>query len=271
MLNDFSYLLLSVLTESKMIPEAVYLLFVLRNEGIRRHIFYNNCLQRIQAKVDLLATKNDWIVDLLATKADLQVIFEGKQVHALAKAVSNIKGSYINSSSSNSAGKNEEDDKPSKKKAKTDTKKKAKKESDSGSGGHWPSNFHKSGRGSSPRTVDFGDDDQTIIVKGIDSSLREDDIERALSKYFSSCGEITCVTVATDPVTGAAIGCAYIHLKKGVEKALKLSGSYLGGWNLVVDKVSPIGEVGGRFGPSGRVGHWTFPYRCNGLGHCGGC
>ncbi|VVA95090.1 unnamed protein product [Arabis nemorensis] len=86
---------------------------------------------------------------------------------------------------------------------------------------------------------------KTIIVKGFDFFLPEDDIKSALSKYFSSCGEITSVIVPTDDETGAVIGCAYIHLKEGVEKALKLSGSYLGGWNLVVEKVSLAEEVVG--------------------------
>ncbi|KFK41695.1 hypothetical protein AALP_AA2G161100 [Arabis alpina] len=122
-----------------------------------------------------------------------------------------------------------------------------------------------------------GNDDQTIIVKGFDSSLPEDDIKRALSTYFSSCGEIISVIVAKDPATRTHIGCAYIELKEGIEKALKLSGSNLGGWNLLVKKATPIpiSDVGG---PSSRGGHWPYPngrwpyrYRCDLLRVCKFC
>ncbi|KFK41567.1 hypothetical protein AALP_AA2G146000 [Arabis alpina] len=137
-----------------------------------------------------------------------------------------------------------------------------------------------------PQSGIGGNDDQTIIVKGFDSSLHEGDIKSELNKYFSLCGEITSVVVPTDTETGAVIGCAYIELKEGVEKALKLNGSYLKGWKLVVEKVSRISDLGGRSGrgghwpypypsgPSGRGGRggpWRHPYRCHGLGFCGFC
>ncbi|VVA93101.1 unnamed protein product [Arabis nemorensis] len=85
-----------------------------------------------------------------------------------------------------------------------------------------------------------GNDDKTIIVKGFDSSLPEDDIKSLLTQYFSSCGEITSVVVPKDQVSGAVIGCAYIHLKEGVEKALKLSGKEVLGLIPTVVTVSAI-------------------------------
>ncbi|VVA95092.1 unnamed protein product [Arabis nemorensis] len=116
-----------------------------------------------------------------------------------------------------------------------------------------------------------GRDDQTIIVKGFDFCLPEFHIKSLLTHYFSSCGVVISVVIPTDQETGAAIGCAYIRLMEGVENALKLSGTYLRGWKLVVEKATPLSDVGGRFDPSGRGGGWAYPYRCNGLGHCSTC
>ncbi|KFK41702.1 hypothetical protein AALP_AA2G161800 [Arabis alpina] len=48
-----------------------------------------------------------------------------------------------------------------------------------------------------------GTDDQTITVKGFDSSLPEYYIKSKLTKYFSSCGEVMSVVLPTDNVTGA--------------------------------------------------------------------
>ncbi|KFK23930.1 hypothetical protein AALP_AAs47265U000100 [Arabis alpina] len=128
---------------------------------------------------------------------------------------------------------------------------------------------------STPQSGIGGNDDQTIIVKGFDSSLPEDDIKMALSKYFSSCGEITSVVVPTNSETGAVIGCAYIELKEGIEKALKLNGNYLRGWNLLVEKARRISDVGGPSGRGGHwpnpYGHWPYPYRCEALYRCGHC
>ncbi|VVA95094.1 unnamed protein product [Arabis nemorensis] len=83
-----------------------------------------------------------------------------------------------------------------------------------------------------------GNDDQTIIVKGFDSSFPVYYIKSELSKYFSSCGEITSVVIPTDQVSGAVIG---------------------------FEKATPIRD----FGRSGREGQWPYPYytRCDGLGH----
>ncbi|KFK41489.1 hypothetical protein AALP_AA2G137000 [Arabis alpina] len=279
-------------------------------------------LERIEAKVDLVATKADRLdlieskVDLVATKADRQAVLislEGKQVP------------------------DEEDlNKAAKEKVETDSKNTPKKETDGGSrvpsifnsrdktdtkntpsfhigankdakntpsfyipakkrcfrsrirdsggrGGGGPSsdgifssNF-RDGGGGGPSSdggngeIFGGNDDQTIIVKGFNRFLREDDVKSALSKHFSSCGEITSIVVPTDQVTRGTKGCAYIQLKEGVEKALKLNGSDMEGLNLVVEKVVPTGAVGSRFGPSGKESQWQYSYRCNGLGQCSFC
>lgn len=47
---------------------------------------------------------------------------------------------------------------------------------------------------------------QSIFVKGFDSSLPEEDIKSALTKHFSSCGEITRVSVPCDRETGSSKG-----------------------------------------------------------------
>ncbi|KFK41703.1 hypothetical protein AALP_AA2G161900 [Arabis alpina] len=138
---------------------------------------------------------------------------------------------------------------------------------------HFSSPFGNGGK-VSPFSSPFGGsggDDQTVIVKGFDSFLPEDVIKNALSQYFSSCGQIIRVDVPKDQVTGKVVGCAYIHLKEGIEKALKFNGSYLRGWKLVVEKASPISAFGGRFDPSGSRGQWPYAYRCNGLGQCSFC
>ncbi|KFK23931.1 hypothetical protein AALP_AAs47265U000200 [Arabis alpina] len=68
-------------------------------------------------------------------------------------------------------------------------------------GGPWSSNFQAESRkraayNTPPQSRIFGgSDDQTIIVKGFDSSLPGDDIKSELSKYFSSCGEIISLVV----------------------------------------------------------------------------
>lgn len=107
--------------------------------------------------------------------------------------------------------------------------------------------FQKQNRGSS----------QSIFVKGFDSSLEESKIRESLEGHFADCGEITRVSVPMDRETGASKGIAYIDFKDqaSFSKALELSGSDLGGYNLYVDEAKPKGDSrdgGGRRG--GRSG-----------------
>ncbi|CAA0331791.1 unnamed protein product [Arabidopsis thaliana] len=102
---------------------------------------------------------------------------------------------------------------------------------------------------------------RSFSVTGFDASLPVDDIKSALSKYFSSFGEITRVFVLPSHGTGGSLGYAYIDLKEGAEKALELGRHDVGGWDLVVGKAEPI-----RSGST-----WPFPGRCGNQGRCTFC
>ncbi|KAG7659355.1 RNA recognition motif domain [Arabidopsis suecica] len=102
---------------------------------------------------------------------------------------------------------------------------------------------------------------RSFSVTGFDASLPVDDIKSALSKYFSSFGEITRVFVPPSHGTGGSLGYAYIDLKEGAEKALELGRHDVGGWDLVVGKAEPI-----RSGST-----WPFPGRCGNQGRCTFC
>uniref|UniRef100_A0A1J3I262 Nucleolin 1 n=1 Tax=Noccaea caerulescens TaxID=107243 RepID=A0A1J3I262_NOCCA len=78
-----------------------------------------------------------------------------------------------------------------------------------------------------------------FCVKGYDTSLPDDDIKKALSSHFISCGEICSISISRDLVTNDVDrSCAFVVIRgKGVEeKALALNGSDLGGWNVSVVK-----------------------------------
>ncbi|XP_019084672.1 PREDICTED: nucleolin 1-like [Camelina sativa] len=75
----------------------------------------------------------------------------------------------------------------------------------------------------------------TFLVSGFDTSLPEAYIERSLSKCFSSCGEITGISL-TRGVGGVLKSYAFISIlgEGASEKALKLNGSDAGGWKVSV-------------------------------------
>ncbi|KAG7593808.1 RNA-binding domain superfamily [Arabidopsis thaliana x Arabidopsis arenosa] len=79
-----------------------------------------------------------------------------------------------------------------------------------------------------------------ICVEGYDTSLYEYDLKLALRKHFSSCGEITHIYVPRDFERNILKSFAFIHIagEGAEEKALALSGSDAGGWNVFV-KSSP--------------------------------
>ncbi|XP_013636530.1 PREDICTED: nucleolin 1-like isoform X2 [Brassica oleracea var. oleracea] len=81
-----------------------------------------------------------------------------------------------------------------------------------------------------------GNNEHTIFVTGFDNSGSRDEIRSALAKHFSSCGELTRVFVHIECETGVSRGYAFINLKKrvGIEAALSLNGSDLGGRKLLV-------------------------------------
>ncbi|KAG7586835.1 RNA recognition motif domain [Arabidopsis thaliana x Arabidopsis arenosa] len=180
-------------------------------------------LQRLEAKVDLLATKADIQAILISAK--------GKKVPAMktpTKAAYDSEDSYMDTSSEDESSSDEEP-----------AKKPAAKGSSSSVGGNV----------------------QTISVRGFDSSLPLYDIKSALSKYFGSFGEITRVFVPLDRETGASLGYAYIDLKEGAEEALKPGRHEVRGWNLVVGMAEPI-RSGSTWPFPGRCGSLGFCGYC---------
>ncbi|KAM0872250.1 hypothetical protein ACQ4PT_038838 [Festuca glaucescens] len=100
----------------------------------------------------------------------------------------------------------------------------------------------------------------TAFIRGFDSSLGEDQIRSSLQKHFSSCGEITRVSIPKDYETGASKGIAYMVFSdnSSLSKAMELSGSDLGGFSLFVDEAKPKpgnrdGAVSSSRGRSGRA------------------
>ncbi|EOA22456.1 hypothetical protein CARUB_v10003104mg, partial [Capsella rubella] len=76
-----------------------------------------------------------------------------------------------------------------------------------------------------------------VRVTGYDTSLPEIDIQMALCNHFSSCGEVTQVLVL--PSGSASV---FFQGEKYLVKALKLTGSNMGGMNLVVEPNLPRPE-----------------------------
>jgi RNA recognition motif-containing protein len=207
-------------------------------------------LQRLEAKVDLLVTK----ADLLAIKADIQELLisaKGEKVPAMktsAKASSESDDSYMDTSSEDESSSAEEPvNKPAASAAKPATKDSL-----------FSAGFKPAAKDS---LFSVGVNGRSFSVTGFDASLPVDDIKSALSKYFSSFGEITRVFVPPSHGTGGSLGYAYIDLKEGAEKALELGRHDVGGWDLVVGKAEPI-----RSGST-----WPFPGRCGNQGRCTFC
>ncbi|VVB17566.1 unnamed protein product [Arabis nemorensis] len=75
-----------------------------------------------------------------------------------------------------------------------------------------------------PKQRDIG----RISVTGFDTGIPDEDVESALRKQFASCGKITDVYIQKRPCV------AYIYFvgEGAVDKALELSGSDVGGWNV---------------------------------------
>ncbi|KAF8046041.1 hypothetical protein N665_4087s0005 [Sinapis alba] len=72
-----------------------------------------------------------------------------------------------------------------------------------------------------------------ITVVGYDTSLREDEVERALTAHFSSCGDITHVYVdLPDKMTNI-----YFSKEEGEASALDLDGSQVDGFKITITLV----------------------------------
>uniref|UniRef100_A0A1J3EAH3 Nucleolin 1 n=1 Tax=Noccaea caerulescens TaxID=107243 RepID=A0A1J3EAH3_NOCCA len=82
---------------------------------------------------------------------------------------------------------------------------------------------------------------ELIFVRGYDTSLPRKIIKRALGKHFSSCGEVLEVDVVPNQTYPKARNHAYVDIygEDAKEKALQLSGSDMGGFKLVVEKLGP--------------------------------
>lgn len=75
-----------------------------------------------------------------------------------------------------------------------------------------------------------------VAVRGYDTSLPADEVESALTKHFSSCGEITHVFVSTlDKKTNI-----YFLQKEGEARALDLCGTEVGGSKIAVCRLATI-------------------------------
>ncbi|KAG7534022.1 RNA-binding domain superfamily [Arabidopsis thaliana x Arabidopsis arenosa] len=79
----------------------------------------------------------------------------------------------------------------------------------------------------------------TISVEGYDTSLHEYPLKLTLRKHFASCGKIALMFVPKDFQTGILKSPLFIYFwgKDARDKALQLSGSDVGGWNVVVKPV----------------------------------
>ncbi|CAH8267645.1 unnamed protein product [Arabidopsis lyrata] len=73
-----------------------------------------------------------------------------------------------------------------------------------------------------------GNNEYTVFVRGLDTSLPRVDIKNALWKHFESCGcEVTRVYVPIECQTGVPLGFAFIDVDDE-EKALDLGRGYMG-------------------------------------------
>ncbi|CAN7004893.1 unnamed protein product, partial [Brassica rapa subsp. trilocularis] len=84
-----------------------------------------------------------------------------------------------------------------------------------------------------------------IIVKGYDAKLPHDDVESALRKVFSSCGEINDIFICETEYRLYSDAIIYFIGEGAAEKALQLSGSDVGGWKPIVTPY-PFPETAGR-------------------------
>ncbi|CAN6805446.1 unnamed protein product [Brassica oleracea] len=84
-----------------------------------------------------------------------------------------------------------------------------------------------------------------IIVKGYDAKLPHDDVESALRKLFSSCGEINDIFISETEDRLYSDATIYFIGEGAAEKALQLSGSDVGGWKAIVTPY-PFPEAAGR-------------------------
>ncbi|CAL9243329.1 unnamed protein product, partial [Arabidopsis halleri] len=95
-----------------------------------------------------------------------------------------------------------------------------------------------------PAGFNFFRGERELVVKVYDlpSSVRKIDVQIGLCEHFSSCGEVTCVTVLVHGIFVHQRNTIISIMGQGcVEKAQQLSGQCnTDGWNIVVDSVVPL-------------------------------
>ncbi|KAG2262949.1 hypothetical protein Bca52824_070028 [Brassica carinata] len=76
-----------------------------------------------------------------------------------------------------------------------------------------------------------------VRVMGYSIDLPQDDVVNALRRNFSPCGEITdvCVNVLSDNLLNHFGFIYFLGGEASADKALKLSGTDVGGWNVIVE------------------------------------
>ncbi|KAE9605221.1 hypothetical protein Lal_00024837 [Lupinus albus] len=90
----------------------------------------------------------------------------------------------------------------------------------------------------------------TIFVAGFNKSLTEEKIKTSLEEHFSSCGEITRISIPKYPDSVSVKGYAHLDFKDfgSYNKALQLNKTEIGGYYLSVEKAMPRRQYGGRDG-----------------------
>ncbi|XP_018472777.2 uncharacterized protein LOC108844073 [Raphanus sativus] len=73
-----------------------------------------------------------------------------------------------------------------------------------------------------------------VFVAGYDTSLPHDDVEGALKKLLSSCGQVTDIFIRETDEGLARRAIVYILGEGAADKALLLSGIDVGGWKAIV-------------------------------------
>ncbi|XP_057443157.1 nucleolin 2-like isoform X2 [Lotus japonicus] len=98
---------------------------------------------------------------------------------------------------------------------------------------------------------------QTVFVKGFDTSIAQEMLKASLEEHFSSCGEITSISVPKFWDSGVLKGFAYLDFKDvdGFKKALQLDQTELGGYPLLVEKAKPRLHNQGTYSARGDGGY----------------
>ncbi|KAK7273713.1 hypothetical protein RIF29_14773 [Crotalaria pallida] len=123
---------------------------------------------------------------------------------------------------------------------------------------------------------------QTVFVAGFNKSFTKEKIKASLKEHFSSCGEITRISVPTYHDSEAVKGFAHLDFKDfdSYRKALQLDKTEIGGYYLSVEKAMPRrrgyqyggrdggylygGRYGGDRGYGGRDGGYQYGGRDGG-------